>query len=139
MRPYGHINDCTPSNPCEWCVEDSRDARWMRVVRRLWRQRTSLHSCLNEMYYQAELEAKRANEAEAEEWLESQRQWVDVRERLPDEFEMVFVADARSHTGPALASYEHDELTDAPWWDAGGLEDFTPTHWQPLPDPPKET
>jgi len=43
-----------------------RDARWMRVVRRLWQQRNTFRSCMREALYQAELEANRANDAVAE-------------------------------------------------------------------------
>ena len=58
--------------------------------------------------------------------------WISVEERLPEQGERVLV----SNGGFICESY----LSQSGKWQRGGVDMFfmTPTHWMPLPAPPKE-
>ena len=116
-----------------------RDARWLRAVRRLWRQRDTLSAlvkqdCADLVQSQNAYEDEHRRATLLQErvtWLESQRQWVDVREVVPRDDQHV------------LAYWAHDKYMADIGWPFGG-EPFGadnpehPTHWQPLPGPPEE-
>ena len=66
--------------------------------------------------------------------LEQERRWIPVGERLPEEYEYVLLWDRYNIL---VGNYVFDK--DKPnWCDATSLNDIYPTHWQPLPQPPKE-
>lgn len=67
-----------------------------------------------------------------EELLAAVPKWVSVEERLPEQGERVLV----SNGGFICESY----LSQSGKWQRGGVDMFfmTPTHWMPLPKPPKE-
>ncbi len=62
-------------------------------------------------------------------------EWVKCCEQMPEEYQDVLVTDGED---VALGFYVQDGDFDALWTYAshciGGLE----THWQPLPEPPKD-
>ena len=168
---------------CRYCDCDkrSRDARWLRVVRRLWRQRDNLVNALRQLEATAERgdcmgcaktaddlrymydqrdalrtqcethanayedEHRRATRLqERVSWLESQRQWVDVRERLPEVGTCAllwWVSDGYG-TSCAVATLTNDCGEYVVWESERGHwyadDDGAPTHWQPLPEPPEE-
>ncbi len=61
-------------------------------------------------------------------------EWISVKERLPEEFENVLVANRRG---------KHYDI-DKAWWSGSGFSRCAKgsyrnvTHWMPLPEPPKE-
>ena len=58
--------------------------------------------------------------------------WISEKERLPEQGERVLV----SNGGFICESY----LSQSGKWQRGGVDMFfmTPSHWMPLPEPPKE-
>ena len=60
--------------------------------------------------------------------------WIPVVERLPEQFKPVLVYYNRNGCrGAGVAEYYHDGDTKV-WRGCG----FIPTHWMPIPEPPKE-
>ena len=60
--------------------------------------------------------------------------WIPVKEMLPEQFKPVLVYFNRNGCrGTGVAEYYHDGDTKV-WRGCG----FIPTHWMPLPKPPKE-
>ena len=68
-------------------------------------------------------------------------EWISVRDKLPEDNKYVLAVFASGALVVACV-FEHDE--DAVYWRAqtdDGWEsdmDFDPTHWMPLPEPPKD-
>jgi hypothetical protein len=64
-------------------------------------------------------------------------EWISVKDRLPDENVWVIVA------ANGVTQYGTAFLDCEGWNWFGGESDIAPTyemsHWQPLPEPPKET
>ena len=80
---------------------------------------------------------------DALEALENQPKWISVEERLPDVSDLVLViangqprANIRLHNALLIASYWGDDGWIADGFD--GWDKLIATHWQPLPEPPKE-
>lgn len=66
--------------------------------------------------------------------LKRERRWIPVTERLPEPFETVLVCYQREgRYGTSCGHYYLDRGTTI--WKASGI---IPTHWMPLPEPPKE-
>lgn len=63
-------------------------------------------------------------------------EWISVKERLPEFGELVIVY-CRIY-GRYIGSYErlHDTI-HGNWHDGQSLGVLPPTHWMPLPEPPK--
>jgi hypothetical protein len=63
--------------------------------------------------------------------------WIPVSERLPDDKRRVIVFDANESDTDIDIAYWDDEA--ARWyWEPRLLMSIPPTHWMPLPEPPKE-
>lgn len=57
-------------------------------------------------------------------------EWINVKDRLPEERKTVLVTDG--------LFVHHGYLIDNRWWSyASAPEGFATTHWMPLPQPPK--
>lgn len=75
--------------------------------------------------------------------------WISVENKTPEMFyrfdlrldlhyyvsEIVLVTDGENY---GVARYTKDEIDDDPIWDIASIYEMTPTHWMPLPEPPKE-
>ncbi len=63
--------------------------------------------------------------------------WISVKERLPEDGELVLVYNARDDF---LAVLEHDSSEYESPWHGGDywLDEDDVTHWMPLPELPKE-
>lgn len=61
-------------------------------------------------------------------------EWISVDERLPEEGILVIVCDKNAKDAASFISfYFHERKV----WSFCGMT-FHPTHWMPLPEPPKE-
>ena len=61
-------------------------------------------------------------------------EWIRVDFQLPSNGIRVLVTDKNSIT---TAEYDPEWFPKAPWiFDELALEEFTPTHWMPMPEPP---
>ncbi len=60
------------------------------------------------------------------------RQWISVEDRLPEKGERVLITNGAFVCESFLANNDK--------WQRGGTDLFfmQPTHWQPMPEPPKE-
>ena len=137
------------ADKCGPCGLRDRDARWMAVVRRLWRQRDTLSAlvkqdCADLVQSQNAYEDEHRRATRLQErvsWLESQRQWVDVRERLPEPEK--WVLGLYGDRWEAVVHWDGEWITQ----EGGGCgccgqdhwEGMSPTHWVSLPEAPKET
>ena len=67
----------------------------------------------------------------------AQPKWISVEERLPSDHEMVLVA-IKEHDGYKIYTARHSSWRDI-WYigDMCGVGGNPPTHWMPLPEPPK--
>jgi hypothetical protein len=74
---------------------------------------------------------KRAEERIEE--LEAERRWIPVSERLPENGERVLVRMSNFYIVIACYFYKNGY-----WKNDSGQEIFIVTHWQPLPQPPKD-
>jgi hypothetical protein len=76
---------------------------------------------------------------------EEKKEWISVKDRLPDVFDEVLVYDTFSNTSISIAWREttprKNGIVDWYWNSQMSYpEDLTHvTHWMPLPKPPKET
>lgn len=76
---------------------------------------------------------------------EEKKEWISVKDRLPDVFDEVLVYDTFSNTSISIAWREttprKNGIVDWYWNSQMSYpEDLTHvTHWMPLPEPPKET
>lgn len=70
-----------------------------------------------------------------ESYEESKPRWIPVEERLPDEEEVVLVWGGAS----VYTAKRHNEYGGLMWWKLNSKRHYcNPTHWMPLPKPPKE-
>lgn len=76
------------------------------------------------------LEAQRKRVAE----LEQERRWIPVAERLPNDWEDVLV---RLQCGDCVVAVRSGTIWRERWTNT--RLDREPTHWMPLPEPPKES
>ena len=65
--------------------------------------------------------------------LEQERRWTSVDERLPNSSERVLIRMSNYYT--VIASYFRNQKC---WKNDAGATVHNVTHWQPLPQPPKE-
>jgi hypothetical protein len=63
--------------------------------------------------------------------MEGIMEWIDVKDRLPELHRRVLLF--RSEFDPYIGCLD----TDGHWYINGSLL-YQPTHWMPLPEPPKE-
>jgi len=69
-------------------------------------------------------------------------EWISVKERLPEEGKSVLIF-GKGWDEPEIGRLESIDAEGFYWTDTDGddqdwSEEFLPTHWQPLPEPPKE-
>jgi hypothetical protein len=83
----------------------------------------------------AELEEKNADMQEQITWLQWDRRWIPVSERLPEELKNVLICG--DGIEPSMSYYDGDykrwSKNDEYWWE----EEKEVTHWMPLPFPPE--
>ena len=65
---------------------------------------------------------------------QEQRQWVSVKERLPEEFKRVLVFVPEKSGLMGKPDLDTDRIVEGCWVRWGKYV----THWMPLPEPPKE-
>ena len=71
------------------------------------------------------------------------QEWVSVKDRLPEEGEDVLLFFGGKYGNMATGFWHGEEKEDCVWWcaytDDGFYTDcdYKPTHWMPLPAPPK--
>lgn len=74
--------------------------------------------------------------------------WIPVSERLPEEHQRVWIYRDKFHKKSGLKPDERDyawgswyeHASGEKLWSINGVSDFrdpTPSHWQPLPEPPQ--
>jgi len=62
-------------------------------------------------------------------------QWISVEERLPEEDEVVLVWGGAS----VYTAKRHNKYGCMMWWKLNSKQHYcNPTHWMPIPEPPKE-
>jgi len=61
-------------------------------------------------------------------------EWISVKERLPEEGELVLISDITQNEPAVMVAFFISEIGR---WGFRDLE-FSPTHWMPLPSPPHE-
>jgi len=61
-------------------------------------------------------------------------EWISVKERFPNEGDLVLISDAREDSPAVMVSFYIHKVGR---WGFRDLE-FDPTHWMPLPEPPNE-
>jgi hypothetical protein len=132
-------------------------ARWLRVVKRLWRQRDEARADV--AAYERALDGLRpaiGNLRRSREWvasklrdLRAQRRWIPVVDRLPEDDgifgDPVLVSCVDNYgagRGRQTTIDIHNYHPDGSCWESSLCPDATsdpPTHWMPLPDPPEGT
>jgi len=72
-------------------------------------------------------------------WNTRHSPWISVKDRLPDSQEYEFLV-VNSEGNMHVASYWGENASNDEGYDWFNGDVFVnPTHWQPLPEPPKET
>jgi hypothetical protein len=71
-------------------------------------------------------------------------EWISVKDRLPEEGKPVLISDGKDGTAAKMQFFYHvitkEKITS--WephcaYHGEAWIDFEPTHWMPLPEPPK--
>lgn len=69
-------------------------------------------------------------------------EWISVKDRLPEKAKRVQVASRKLKRARAfveIASWHKSWSGEKTWYDESvGCMDPQPTHWMPLPEPPKQ-
>lgn len=93
--------------------------------------RNDAADAIEELIHEYESLAKTVNETA--EWLHNRNtaRWIPVTERLPEPYTWVLVS-AEKH------KVAFDAFYDGVQWKDAVLNGLIVTHWQPLPEPPKE-
>ena len=64
-------------------------------------------------------------------------EWISIKDRLPENFQNIIVGRVGEPNVMAIISYQDSYAYDYYW--GSGMDIFAkPTHWMPLPPPPKK-
>lgn len=69
-------------------------------------------------------------------------EWINVKDRLPDDKEQYLICNESNFGKIDIAYYQPigDKFSNyEPFWQARSHRSTGVTHWMPLPEPPKET